>query len=296
MPQFEFVGRTPTAEEVTELLDGLDHVWGVPFAEIVDFVQGLPSTKKVKRLDEKGRKVDEYVDVITLYVSVAGRVQQCRMAAEANGWRVDYEPEPVTPTGCPGFLQMDDRLVYREYVTIWQLRDPDGQMLDSPVLLGRKSGQAWVPATGGRQAAGSNPYEKVETSARGRALGAWGFGVLPGSGIASLEEMQQAQSRGREPVAGGEEESARKSPEERMEDLKVLIEKVRQARNKSVEQMFTEIAQYASKSFGVDVVLSRTDDGAVDEIDLNQLKPGQVMLLGSALQQTLRQIAQDEPL
>lgn len=285
---FEFIDKVPTPEEVVALLASLDDVWGVPFVEIAPWVQGLPSNKKTFRKDEKGRKIEEYHEVVTLYVSVAGRVQQARLAAEKHDWRVDFEPEPITPTGVPGMLQMDDRIVYREYCSIWFTEDDGTQS-----LMGRKPGMAWVPASGGRQAAGSNPYEKVETAARGRALAAWGFGVLPGSGIASLEEMQNIQKPRSD---GPTEEMAKKSPKERLEEVRELIERVRQARGKSVPQMFTEIAEYAQKSFGADIVLERDAENEVSELDLTALKPGQVILLGSALQQTLKTIAQEEPL
>ncbi len=282
---FEFIDRVPTQEEVHDLLAGLEPVWGVPFTEVEQWVQGLPSKKKItKRVNN--RAVESWHEVTTLYVSVAGRVHMARLAAEKRSWRIDFEPEPVTPTGAPGFLQMDERIVYREYCTIWEIDDEGRE-----ILLGRKPGMAWVPSSGGKQAAGSNPYEKVETAARGRALAAWGFGVLPGSGIASLEEMLGVQKA----PAAEEKVEASKSPEERLEEVRLLIEKVRQARDKTPEQMFDEIGAYAMKTFDVDIAL-RNDDEQVTGLDLTVLKPGQVMLLGSALQQTLKAIAQAETL
>jgi hypothetical protein len=284
LANFEFIDRTPTTEDVVALLETLDPVWGVSFTEIAPWVQGLPSTKKIKKKVE-GKNIESWHEVTTLYVAVAGRVHMARLAAERHNWRIDFEPEPVTPTGVPGMLQMDDRIVYREYCSIYDV--------ENDTFLGRKPGMAWVPASGGRQAAGSNPYEKVETAARGRSLAAWGFGVLPGSGIASLEEMLGV-PKNRD--SGPTEEMAKKSPEERMEEVMLLIEKVRQAREKSLEQMFTEISDYAQKSFGVDIVMDRNDEHEVTQIDLTQLKPGQVILLGSALTQTLKSIAKAETL
>ena len=183
--QWEFVGEAPTRDRVTELLSRLPSVWGVKTVDFADYVQALPQRKKIKVPREPGSTVmiDQYLDCWTLYMSVAGRMKMLEAAAEQNGWMVDFEPEPVTPTGCPGMLQMDERVVYREYVRIeaWTT-DEDG----TPRIrkLGRKSGTAWVPSRGGSGAVSSNPYEKVETSARGRAIAAWGFGVLPGSGVA----------------------------------------------------------------------------------------------------------------
>jgi hypothetical protein len=287
---WEFVDEPPTIEQVQALLESCPPVWEIPMMAVIDYVQAMPATMTTKIRDEHGRKIAQTHDVWRLYVSVAGRVHQCRLAAERHGWRVDYEPEPNVPV--PGMLRSDDRIVYREYVTIWQpWVEGTGQTGDR--LLGRKPGTAWVPSSGGKQAAGTNPYEKVETSARGRALAAWGFGVLPGSGIASLEEMQGG-SRAM-PDQGPHPEDESQEPADLLGDTLTMIEKVRQARGKTPEQMYTEIVAYAHKTFGADIAGDKDDTGAVTSLNLTTLKRGQVMLLGNALKQTLQAIQREEP-
>ena len=120
----------------------------------------------------------EWVEVWRLYMTVAGRVAMVQKACEVNGWNVDFSPEANVPENNPaGFLFTEPSLVYREYCNIYT---HDGEQ---PIFIGSKPGMSM-----GKQ--GNNAYEKLETSARGRAIAAWGFGVLPGSGIASLEEME----------------------------------------------------------------------------------------------------------
>jgi hypothetical protein len=298
--QWEFVNRTPTREEVVDLLATLPPVWGVKTVDYADYVQGLPSTKKVKIKQERdGRtiKVDEYVDIVTIYMSVSGRVKMLEAAAEQNNWVVDFEPEPVTPTGIPGFLQNDQRIVYREYVVIDRFVESDQGT--TVRRLGRKPGTAWVPSTGGSQAAGSNPYEKVETSARGRALAAWGFGVLPGSGIASLEEMQgiggnRAGIEAEGQTAGQAQPPARKSRGDLTQELLTVAEQVRQARGQDDDEIKTKLAQYAQTAFGVDIVAEKNEGGMVTKVDLSKLRDGQVQLAVNAMKDSLKRIVAEQ--
>jgi hypothetical protein len=294
--QWEFVDRVPTRGEVLDLLKTLPPVWGVNTWEFAEYVQGLPSTKKVKFRDAAGRKVDEYRDIVTIYMSVSGRIKMLEAAQEMNDWVVDFEPEPVTPTGIPGFVQNDERIVYREYVVISKLRD--GR--DEPLRIGRRPGTAWVPRTGGSQAAGSNPYEKVETSARGRALAAWGFGVLPGSGIASLEEMQGSRDNrtsmdAEQPAQQqADRPSGRRSRGDLMTDLLTAAEAIRQARGQEDDEIKTKLAQYCQQAFGVDVAAEKDEGGMVTKVDLSKLRDGQLQLAINAMRDSLRQIQTEQ--
>lgn len=279
--QWEFIDRIPTREEVVELMQTLPDCYGVEYKDFAQYVQGLPSSKKVKvtvRTKTGGtRKEDKFFDVVTLYMSVAGRLKMVNAIGEKNGLMIDFQPEPVTPTGVPGFLQMDDRLVYREYCVIRALPDHAGGLWSAGDMLGSKPGMAWVPSSGGRQAAGSNPYEKVETAARGRAIAAWGIGVLPGSGVASMEEMLGNPRTLQQP----EPEKERPSREQLIEAVREETEKVRQMRQIESEEMDLKMLDYLHKTFGLPV------DGP---IDWTSLKDGQLQLTLSQLQQTTKSL------
>lgn len=285
---WEFIKDPPTEAQVKALLATIPDVHGIRLLDYYEFVQALPANKKIKVQHPTNPrvKVDEYIDNWVLYVSVAGRQAMLNAAQAKNDWRVDYDPEPNSPVGAPGFLSMEQRIVYREYIRIWQYL-PDE---DEPKLLGVRPGQAWVPFSGGSQAAGSNPYEKVETAARGRALGAWGFGVIPGSGIASLEEMQGVQAN----LSGIQQEQAqhgttgpdvgrstRKPREDMIEELYAEIETLRQATNDTEAGMVAKVGFYLSKTLGA--------RGVYDEVDgiihWDQVKDGHLVLLTNFIRQ-----------
>jgi hypothetical protein len=267
---WEFLREPPSVDAVVKLLRELPPVFGVQTVDFVDFVQPLPQSKKVSRRDDVGRKVAEYIEAWTLYVSVAGRIKMLNAAQEVNDWEVDFRPEPKTPTGVPGYLQFDERIVYREYVVI----------SDGARRWGRRPGTAWVPAKGGDAAAGSNPYEKVETSARGRALGAWGFGVLPGSGVASLEEMQGSVGNraalDAEPVT--RTTRGRPSREQMIEAVLTTAETLRQLRGQPEEWVIDRLRNFVQGRLGVADAVG--EDGLVDWA---KLKDGQIQLLANSL-------------
>lgn len=291
--QWEFLRQAPTRDQVLDLLDTLPKVWGVATVDFADYVQALPQKKKIQvpHPERPNLMVDEYLESWTIYMGVAGRLKMLERAQEINAWTtVDFEPEPVTPTGIPGWLSIEPRLVYREYLVIYG---------EHKVRLGRKPGTAWVPYTDGKQAAGSNPFEKVETSARGRALGAWGFGVLPGSGIASVEEMQairgnaaymqaEAEAGGGRVIGGG-----RKSRDVLLEETRGMVEQLRQAAGQSDEEVRLDVVAVLQK---IGVTGNLLPEGSDGEIDWSKVKDGQLQLLiGRAQEQIRRLVGRLEP-
>ena len=297
--QWEFLDRVPTRPEVVELLESLPPVWEVKTVDFADYVQVLPQTKKTKVPNPDGKgKHDVWNDAFVVYMSVAGRIKMIQAAAELNGWSVEFLPEMgVSP---PGFIDMGEasnRIVYREYCKIEQVRgteaaplsfEKDGDPLPEPVLIGSKPGMAWVPVSGGKQAAGSNPYEKVETAARGRAIAAWGFGVLPGSGVASVEEVlgAAANQRALERQSGGPQNGGgRQSREQLMQALYQTGEQVRQKKNWEVPQLQTVIGEYLSRKpseGGPGLGIADAWDAEAG-VDFTKVTDGNLFLLGQYL-------------
>lgn len=286
LPNWEFIDEVPTPETVRTLLESLPDQWGVKVADYLDYVQALPANKKIKvevpRSDGQGtQRVEQFVAIYTLYMTVAGREQMLRAAAEINGWRVDLEPA-VIPNQLPGFLAFDiegDRpIVYRETCTIWRNEIADGSPVQ--IMLGTKSGTAWVPGTGRQQAAKSNPVEKVETAARGRAIAAWGIGVLPGSGVASVEEMLYRT----QPAVKARGTKARRSRDDLVDEILTTAERVRQLREIEPEEMRDRIASYASEQF--DRTIQR-EDGT---IDFDKLRDAHLVLVLGMLEQAVQRL------
>jgi hypothetical protein len=288
------VPNVPTRQDVIDLLTTLPEVWGVKHVDFADFVQALPSTAK---FDPRGQRDDQtnIKTTYTLYFSVAGRQAMLNAAQEHNQWTVETVPEPVSPrTGIPGILILDDAVVYRESLRI---TDKTGR------LIGNKSGTAWVPAAEARrQAAASNPFEKVETAARGRALAAWGFGVLPGSGVASLEEMQNAAQIQRQQERAAEEgapQPGRQStimapPEEDLTTRLLTVSKWLQGkRGRTDEEHADKLAKFLTDSGAKAEVFFNPETHVIDWSKVIDAHKG---ILFNALVQQAEQIqAQEAP-
>lgn len=302
LSNWEFIDRVPTRDEVLKLLETLPSVWGIKPVDYAEYVQALPSTKKMSVRQGKA-KVDRWFNVYTLYFGVAGRQKMLNDAQEKHGWQVTFRPEPVTPSGVPGFVEMDERLVYREYVEISAPIGPKRVLGSSEAggewhvaewtSLGSRPGTAWVPRSGGKQAAGSNPYEKVETSARGRAIAAWGFGVLPGSGIASLEEMLgvprnlaavQAEAAMEQEPGGGPVDK-----EELQAEIRSILVDLQQATEREMHETNQIAADWFANS--LDLVVGVFDeDKKVVRLDLSKVARGQLIQARNAFRRSLAKV------
>lgn len=293
LTEWKFRGRPPTEEQVRALLATLPPVHGIQHSNYFDFVQALPAREKVYTQNPDPTKtalVEEYLDVWTIYMSVAGRQAMLNAAQQLNDWRVDMLPEPTVQP--PGYLDFTDKLVYRVAIKIWQpMRDGE------EIYLGVRHGTAWVPPPGEKrkQAAASNPYEKVETSALGRALGAWGFGVFPGSGIASVEEMQQIRENREylQALQTGQAPPARRSREEMLQEVVAVNERLRQALGWDQEQADRAVGKFVTDRLHV----AKAFDAATGIIDWDALRDGHLDLLLNALREQLRKhLADTNPL
>lgn len=285
--RWEFIDELPTPETVVELLKTLPPVFGIETADYAEYVVPISQNAKVKIRQPDGRSREVYHEVWRLYMSVAGRQAMLQAAAEKNGWTVSFVPEnPVNGRDAwPGIWEHGEKLVYREYVAI----EKDG------AALGRKPGMAHVPSTGGKGAAGSNPYEKVETSARGRAIAAWGFGVLPGSGVASLEEMYSAPVTPGAGTPEAAEPRRRLTNEEMIEQIRERMEEVRQLRGEEPDATQAKMLEYLQKSFGLaegEVTVLADDD--TKSIDWSKLKAGQLRLTLNVLDSSAQKIRAEQ--
>lgn len=276
--------QTPTTEDVHDKLRTLPDWWGLRPEDYIEFIQPLSQSKNFAQPGQP----KNYRTVWTLYVTVAGRIRMINDAASNDDhmWTVNFVPEPHTPTGIPGMLQFDgDRIVYREYV---EILGADGG------LLGRKPGTAWVPASGGGGAVASNRFEKVETSARGRAIAAWGFGVLPGSGVASLDEMlslSEVRQATRQQGQGRQQQQPRQSREEIEDDLRMKIVEFQQVSGSTDDQMKARVVEYVQRSFSKDIGVLPT--GAWD---FDVLKTGEVVLFRNRMADEVRRIKNEQGL
>jgi hypothetical protein len=175
---WEFINRIPDKAEVLGLLASLPEQWGVKPLDFAEHVQPISQPQKILDIHAPKGAPDRYQWVTKLYMSVAGRIQMLNKAWEVNKWsRVEFVPEPQTSTGSAGLLMpLDGKAVYRVILRIFN-REGDE--------IGSRPGMA--------SRTGSSLFEKAETAAHGRAVAAWGIGVLPGSGVASLDEMQTSE-------------------------------------------------------------------------------------------------------
>lgn len=270
-----FIDRPATIEEVKNLLAGVQVPYSGGRGPSVDgmsqgpeltpltmdrylpYVLPMSNKQKVKTPDPNNpqRDIESFVRQTTLYTQVAGRLAILAEVAERRGWTVDIYPEKDVSTGVPGYLRFDDRLVFRVYIEI----------SEGSRSLGRRFGTAGGKAEGGFNAEGSNPYETVETSALGRALAQWGFGILPGSGIASVEEMRLARQNvggARGPGRGAPPETERSKEDRRDLIASTLewIESRRKLSNMTQEQVDAGLVTWVSNKFSIDEFL--TADGA----------------------------------
>jgi hypothetical protein len=281
--QWQFIEpRTPTASAIRDLLTTLPPVWGIRMVDFIDWVQPLPQTMTINK--RTGNVVSKQkAQAYTLYTSVAGRQKMLNKAQEDHGWTVEFVPEERTPTGVPGIIQLEPAIIYRVYLRI---HDKEGR------LIGSRPGTAWIPASGRTNAALTNPIEKVETSANGRALGAWGFGVLPASGIATIEEMtgarenQAAMARQERRQYGPGGSVPGGPPIDRSNILQTcqeVIEELRKIRKQSTEESNRKTADYLDRALGV----KNPWDDELKIVNWKNVNSGQLALLLPKLNEML---------
>jgi hypothetical protein len=277
LSSWKFYHRPPTRALVIDRISTLPEVHGVRPIDYVDYVQPLPQQENDKKKVVRGNKTyweDNFKDVWVLYFSIAGRTKMLEDAQRLNGWTVKFIPEPVTSTGSAGLLALGDgSLAYRVTIKI----SKDGKLLDTRTGMSSRSGK--------------NAWERVETAANGRAMAAWGFGVCPVSGIASLEEMQSADDEQAAPKRGGKgivDGGEPRDDEKVLEQLRRNMVVLQQMRKISDQESISKAAQWLVDKFHYDLATIMTPDY---KMVWDAIKPADRLLMNNM---TLDLIAYEE--
>jgi len=171
----------PTREEMIEFLASVPSLEGLDLVQYVDFC--LPM-KRSSKVGNKPNGDPIYEDKWQPYFMTDGKLLMFAQYHRKNG----------------GMIQVDTKLV--------EHTENDFQIFATvtSTLLGTCCGRATgrLNATSGAEK--SHPVETCETSAIQRALACFGFGLMPGAGLASAEDMKTADARQAAPAAKVEPE------------------------------------------------------------------------------------------
>lgn len=150
-----------TSEDILEICERAGAVGAVTHAEFANFVIVLSRSKKVD---------NEWVNIENCYMPVEGKVAMARADHARQEKKMFVQPLTV--------------LVNTEQsLTV--------QVVIQSEIYGTSVGTATSRLGKGTNAEKEQPYEVAETSAIGRALAGFGYGILPGSGLASAEDMER---------------------------------------------------------------------------------------------------------
>lgn len=292
---WEWLETEPTSEDVTKALDSLKPVHGVKTVDYIEHVLPMFAWQKqyedrdgLRTTYKRQQAKEVFVPSWKLYMQVAGRVAMVNDAGVLNKWRVDFTPDPNMEDGKVSY-GAGGKAVYREFVEIYEREQvADSRMLDGAGgvtgldwrtsgwrLLGRRPGMAALKSGGNVPA-----FEKMETAARGRALGAWGFGVLPGSGIASADEMELASYA--DVVLSSDEPADLKERSEIESETLTFLEQYRQMRNRTDDEAWEWLRATAFSAF--QIALDK------DERDLSPLSDAQAELLRRRVESEVRRL------
>jgi hypothetical protein len=235
---------------MVERLATIPPLFGIKTVAYADHVLPMENRQKVT---DNG--VERYVDTIRLYMQVSGRVRMLADGQEKWGWDVVETQE---------YPQMDP-IVLRMGISIQG--DPAADGYIRGIRYGTSKGKG-----------GDNAWEKMETAARGRAIGAWGFGVLPGSGIATLEEMQDALT----PGVTRDERREERSRDDIELSIHAEVEKLRQLRQADPDVIKQGIVEYVRTSLGIGMEWTEGEP-----LDFTRFKDGQLLLLERQVRQNI---------
>jgi hypothetical protein len=222
-----WVNTTPSAEELATWFEGNVKVEGeLDHKEYVGGVVLIPGTERPKTVTAWNGAVPVIEEVealiLTPYIRVETRLKYFHDLCDQEDWQGFIEPakiEKQDPKLPPGFFRYaiatgDGResryLACSMQVTIYE----KGSIEEKVITIDKRTGEQGVVrvgkivrvAPGGTKAvptlrvtrsatyADDNAVMKAETGAVGRALGMAGMLVIPGSGIATAEDVQEARA------------------------------------------------------------------------------------------------------
>ncbi len=154
-----------TREQIIEYCRRAPNVGSVKHEEFADYVVVLQQRKRVD---------DEWTTVETPYMMVDGKLAMANEDHRRQGKRLDFAAPQV-------LVDNPDQLTLLVTVT--------------SELYGSRHGIATSRRVGGAEVERDYAWEVAETSAIGRALSAMGYGLFPGSGLSSADDMLRSNDR-----------------------------------------------------------------------------------------------------
>ena len=182
-----------TREEILALCRRARDVGSVKHEDFIDYIVVLESRRKVD---------DEWQTTEHAYMAVDGKLAMANEDHRKQAKRLDFAEPKI-------LLDNPEQLTLQVTVT--------------SEVYGTRHGIATSRKKGGANAEREFPWEVAETSAIGRALAAMGYGLIPGAGLASAEDMLRASS-----TVAAEKGAARRTPLMTANQRNKLIEMYRE--------------------------------------------------------------------
>jgi hypothetical protein len=155
--------QTMTREEILDVCSRAHAVGSVKHSDFADYVVALESRRKIG---------EQWQTVECAYMSVDGKIAMANEDHRRQGKRLDFaEPKVMADNG--------------EQLTL--------QVSITSEIYGLRHGIATSRKKGSAPTEREFPWEVAETSAIGRALAAMGYGLLPGAGLASADDILRSQ-------------------------------------------------------------------------------------------------------
>lgn len=153
-----------TREEILALCNKARDVGVVKHADFIEYIVIVESRRRIN---------EEWQRVENAYLAVDGKLAMANEDHRQQSKRLDFgEPRVLIDT--------PDQLTLQVTVT--------------SEVYGQRHGIATSRKKNGTPSERDFPWEVAETSAIGRALAAMGYGLLPGSGLSSAEDVLRAQT------------------------------------------------------------------------------------------------------